>query len=451
MIRLLICIISLLSACATVEKSWPEATRAVAISQTLQPMKRFGTVVSTPPQRSNQDIIQDFLDLSFRMESGRTIPVLTRFDGPITVRVTGRTNPTMMKDLESLLQRLQTEAMINIRIVSRNSPAAITIEAVPKATLQKAVPSAACFVVPRINSWKEFKAARRTSKVDWTTLDRRDRAVIFVPSDVAPQEIRDCMHEELAQALGPLNDLYRLPDSVFNDDNIHTVLTAFDMLILRAYYAQELSNGMTRSAVAARLPAILTRLNAAGDLLGKSPQRDTARDWIDAIQLALSRGESLSSRRAAAQKAVYLADAFGWSGTRAGFANYAYGRLLAGYDPHSALQSFNAARQAYGQNPDTNIHSAHVAVQHAAFSLAAGNAELTISLADAFIPVATRNQNAALLATLMMFKSEALDMRGDTAQAAALRLDSLGWARYGFGSDRNVQARLDEIAALRRF
>jgi len=34
----------------------------------------------------------------------------------------------------------------------------------------------------------------------------------------SPQEVRDCLHEELAQALGPLNDLYRLPDSVFNDD-----------------------------------------------------------------------------------------------------------------------------------------------------------------------------------------------------------------------------------------
>ena len=51
----------------------------------------------------------------------------------------------------------------------------------------------------------------------------------------------------------------------------------------------------------------------------------------------------------------------------------------------------------------------------------------------------------------MMFKAAALEMRGDIAQAESLRLDSLGWARYGFGSDANVQARLDEIAALRPF
>ena len=55
--------------------------------------------------------------------------------------------------------------------------------------------------------------------------------------------MRDCLHEELAQAMGPLNDLYELSDSVFNDDNFHTVLTGFDMLVLRLHYAPELANG----------------------------------------------------------------------------------------------------------------------------------------------------------------------------------------------------------------
>ena len=76
--------------------------------------------------------------------------------------------------------------------------------------------------------------------------------------------MRDCLHEELAQALGPLNDLYRLSDSVFNDDNMHTVLTGFDMLILRVFYSPALRSGMTRAEVAARLPAILAQLNPAG-------------------------------------------------------------------------------------------------------------------------------------------------------------------------------------------
>ena len=90
-------------------------------------------------------------------------------------------------------------------------------------------------------------------------------------------------------------------------------------------------------------------------------------------------------------------------------------------------------------------------MQQAAFALAAGDAARTIALSDRWAPVAERHQNAALLATLLMFKAAALEMRGDIAQAESLRLDSLGWARYGFGSDANVQARLNEIAALRPY
>ena len=107
---------------------------------------------------------------------------------------------------------------------------------------------------------------------------------IFLPNDASPQEARDCLHEELAQAIGPLNDLYRLPDSVFNDDNVHTVLTGFDMLILRAYYAPELRSGMTRAQVAAKLPAILSRYNPAGDNLSPVHASETPRAWINAIQ-----------------------------------------------------------------------------------------------------------------------------------------------------------------------
>ena len=436
--------------CAPVPQDAPPS-RALTMADSLPPMRVFHNDYVAPALRSNTEIAQDFLDLSFRMESGRAVPQLTRFERPITVRATGDTNPTLLRDLDQLLARLRTEARIDITMVPEDQQAAITIQALPRATMHAAVPRAACFVVPRLTSWEEFKIARRTPQVDWTTLTRRDRAAIFVPSDVAPQESRDCLHEELAQALGPLNDLYRLPDSVFNDDNIHAVLTSFDMLVLRTFYDPALSNGMTRGDVAARLPAILTRLNARGANNQGRPLNDTSRDWIEAMETALASGSTPNKRRMAAQQAIHLGQAFGWSGTRIGSAHYAHGRLQVGSDPQAALDSFNAANTAYQGQPNTLIHAAHIAVQQAAFFLAAGDAASTIALADQNLDVAARHQNAALLSTLMMFKAAALEMRGDSAQAEAVRLDSLGWARYGFGSDANVQARLDEIAALRPY
>ena len=38
--------------------------------------------------------------------------------------------------------------------------------------------------------------------------------------------------------------------------------------------------------------------------------------------------------------------------------------------------------------------------------------------------------------------------KGKSEAAQAVRLDSLGWARYGFGSDHAVHAKMREIAAL---
>jgi hypothetical protein len=87
-------------------------------------------------------------------------------------------------------------------------------------------------------------------------------------------------------------------------------------------------------------------------------------------------------------------------------------------------------------------------MQMAAFALSSGQPEVTIKLAERTIPVVTRAQNAALLATFMLLKAQALDQLGRADEAQAVRLDSLGWARYGFGSEQEVRARIADIAAL---
>ncbi len=439
-------ILAILAACNP--SNLPEvSTRAVAPSTTLPPMKVFQGTPATTTTRPNSEIMTDFLDLAFRMESGRSIPVMTRFNGPITVRATGQVPASLMPDLRSLVTRIRNEAAIDISV--SNSPnASITVEAIKRKDLQRAVPQAACFVVPRVSSWAEYKSARRTKTIDWTTLNRREKASIFIPSDVSPQEVRDCLHEELAQALGPLNDLYRLPDSVFNDDNIHTVLTAFDMLILRMYYSADLSNGMTRGQAAAVLPSLLARMNPAGQRGGGRAIQDTPRDWITYMTTALAPGSSRNMRANSAAQAVDIAGALRWSGPRRGFTHYAQGRIQVGTDPDAALASFITARRFYGSDPLTQLHAAHVAVQLAAFTLSSGQAEQTLSLVDGYIPYAHRAQNAALLATLMMFRAEALELMGRDAEAQRVRLDSLGWARYGFGSEQNVRARLREVQNL---
>jgi len=400
--------------------------------------------------RPNAQITADFLDLEFQMESGQSLPRLTRFEGPVSVRMTGAVPPLAEQDLTLLLGRLRAEAGIDVAQVPAGAPAQITVEFASRAELRRLEPSAACFVAPNVTTLTEFRARRGSAALDWQGLQRRDRLAIFVPADTSPQEVRDCLHEEIAQALGPLNDLFRLPDSVFNDDNFQSVLTDFDMLVLRLHYAPALANGMTRAEVATRLPGLIAALNPQGAYPGGWTRPSTPRAWTDALRTALGTPGTAATRLPAAKRMLSIAQSQGWTDNRLGFSWFALGRLLAPTDPAGAERAYRAAAQVYARLPDGGVHLSHVLMQLAALSLGSGRPEQAMTLADQALPLAMRGQNAALQASLMMIKAEALTQLGRDTEAGALRLDSLAAARYGFGDAQAVRAREVEIATLAR-
>ena len=444
--RFLLPLYLFLGACMPVSQSEP-ATRSAFVDPTLPAMKAFSVPRPKPVQASNADLTRDFMDLAMALESGRDLEVFTRFEGPISVRLVGSVQSTVPSDLDRLLHRLRMEAGINIFATSAPE-ANITINAVSRADIQRFLPQAACFVVPNVSTLSEYRQARRSNRVNWGKITSRTRLAIFLPNDSSPQEARDCLHEELAQALGPLNDLYRLPDSVFNDDNVHTVLTGYDMLILRAYYDPVLRNGMSRSEVMDRLPGLFARLNPAGERISPRRAARTPRPWIEAIQTALGPGASPITRRAAATEALSIASAMGWEDHRRGFTHYAMGRIIQSTDPDAARAQFRQADAYFARTPNTELHRAYVASQLAAYALTEKNPDAAIHLTGGSIDLAARHENAALLSTLLMLRAEALDLEGRASAGAEVRLDSLGWARYGFGSDWSVRAKLREIASL---
>ena len=445
MLRYVLPILIVLSACAPVPNSEVPERRAPNLN--LPPMKSFTSNRVQPTVRSNAQIAQDFLDLGFMMESGRKLPFLTKFEGPIRVAVQPGAPASLDRDLSRLIQRIRNEARVPISRSNDIREAEIVIQAVPQRTLQSAVPQAACFVVPNVSTWSEFKRLRGRARTDWTRLKRREKAMVIIPSDVSPQEVRDCLHEEIAQAIGPLNDLYRLPDSTFNDDNFHTVLTGFDMLILRLFYSSKIQNGMTREQAAAVLPSLLARFNPRGQRGPQTVSR-TPMQWDRAIGAALAVGTSSGRRVALASQAVKLAERNGWRDNRLAFSLFVLGRVTLANKPDIAIQSFLRAGKIYGSLYGKSIQSAHVATQMAAFALSTGDYGSAIKIANGAIGAAQRSQNAALLSTLLMIKAEALNKSGRASEASLVLRDGLAWGRYGFGSQKNLRDRLNEIRAL---
>lgn len=446
--RLSVLALCLISACAPAPSA--EVTKSSAFDSSalsgVAGTRAFAAPAPTTAQRSNAEMARDFLDLTFRMESGRAIPALSRFEGPITIGLSGDVPATTSAELSRLINRLRAEAGLDVRPAQAGEAASITIDFVPRAQMRRAVPTAACFVVPGVRSFAEYKSVRGTAQVDWGRLTRREHVVIAIPSDTSPQEVRDCLHEEVAQAMGPLNDLYHLPDSVFNDDNFHTVLTGFDMLMLRVYYAPELRSGMNEAEVARHVPAILARLNPGGEGRQGNLKSIAPRSWVAAVEQSF--GLRGGTSKAAAERMLSIAMAQGWTDGRMAFSYYALGRAQVTSDPEAAVRAFAKAAQIYRALPGGQVHSAHVDMQLAAIALSTGQPGQAIQFADRAIPAVKQAENAALLATLMLIKAEALESQGMVAEAKAMRLDSLGWARYGFGSEAQVRARMSEVSAL---
>lgn len=425
-----------------------ETERRASPALELPPMRTFATPMPSQPRQSNAVIARDFLELAFRLENGDRLAVFSRFEGPVTVAVLGKQPPTLGPDLDRLLQRLRKEAGIDISRTARARDANIVIEVVTSAQIKDVAPSAACFVRPNVSDWSDYRARRNDRRTYWTGLSARQRMAIFLPRDVAPQEVRDCLHEEIAQALGPVNDLYRLSESVFNDDNFSSVLTGHDMLILKTHYDPALRTGMREREVAARLPDILARLNPAGGRSGIAPPIRRDGQWHTEIAKATAVRSSKARRRLAAERAVNLAAAEGASAARLALSYYWLGRLSLTTSPERAVSAFLTAQQLYRRIPGADLPQAYVALQLAAFQLSGGSADRAISLVDASLPAARRGEHAALLSLLLLVKAEALEVKGERRQAQRIQRDALAWARYGFGKDENVRDRAAEILSI---
>ena len=213
----------------------------------------------------------------------------------------------------------------------------------------------------------------------------------------------------MAQALGPANDLYRIPDTVFNDDNFHSVLTSFDMLMLRALYDPALPAGASEIEVSSKILAVLNRLNPRGRNRAPAARAPVNTAWKSAVESALDRRRSRVVRRNASRRAIGLALAMQPTDHRLGLSLLTYGRVLLRRDPVAAREQFDLAyRQFVASVGPDDIRTAHAALHLALLALREGRLTDAEKLAADHILPARRAENAVVLSGLLAIRSEAL-------------------------------------------
>ncbi len=376
--------------------------------------------------RSNLAIADEFISYLFETEGGVRIPRLLKYEGPVRVSLDGAL-ASYRGDLQSVLAGLRQKSGIDIALT--DGAANIRILQVPAAALKRIYPTAACVVVPGVRSFAEV---RRLQFPRWSTQQELTRALVLIPDTTPPYIVRACLNEEIAQALGPVNDLYRVSDTVFNDDNVFNRLTEYDHLILRLLYSPELQIGMGPAAVRARLPALLARENPAGARAGQPSTSDER--WQALIETAMNTGNPRPSRLSAAAKAVERARRFG--DHRLAHSLLIYGRLTLKTRPDLAAAAF---RESYALNQSqlgpANLRSALSGMHMAAIAIAAGDFEAVIRLTTPALATARRFSDPVMQAGIQGLRALAFAQLGQNSKAQAAQLDSEAQARYAFGEN----------------
>ena len=299
-------------------------------------------------------------------------------------------------------------------------------------------------------------AARPSDRLRWPDQATLERAAIFLPLDTTPQDVRDCLNEEITQALGPANDLYRLPDTDLerrqlprHGDAVRHADPA------RRSTSRSSSSGMTRDevgggAAAASSPAPTRK----GRGLPRAAARRRSRAaWAEAIETALvARRAAPAAARGRGQAPTEIAAEMRPVDHRLGVSLLTLGPAQPAPRPGGGGAGL---RRRPTRSSATRFGVDDVRTAQAGVHLAA------LALGDR--PVRARDRarrpapaGGARRAERDPARRAPVDQgrgagrrSGEAEAAQAARLDSLRWARYGFGDADGALAREQaQLAAL---
>lgn len=405
-----------------------------------------GALVSAPIYGSNADHADNLIDLYYRTEWDATREGLAKWDGPVTVSIDTPALKDYAPFLERYLGRLRTEGGVDIRLVDAGK-GAISLRTAPSTEMRRNFPTAFCLVVPgRMDFSDLIDSLSRPDRIDWTLIERIEAATVFIPVVASPYQVRACMMEEIAQALGPGNDIYYLADSIFNDDGAHMAPTSFDMLALRVLYDPAMTPGMPLEQARPIVRSLLDRLRPEGAGVPRGPAFPPAPEWKDTILASSAHGVPSVTQLAIAEEAVRLSRTFSPTDPRRGFSFERLGRAYLAQDkPEKAEFAFRRAVAAYEisvGDQDVRVASARVwlaiALNHQ------GKSGQALTQVDLALPMLAAHDTEERISVALEQRHRAQSALGQQQEALQTALIGVDWALYAFGADYG------ELAASRK-
>ncbi|QDL92580.1 DUF2927 domain-containing protein [Paroceanicella profunda] len=404
-----------------------------------------------PVEEANRDIADDLVDLVFHPENGPDLDSLLRFEEPVRVALVGDGLEQFGPDLDRLIARMRAEAELDIARTDTREAANIRVTLAPKRQMLEVFPGAQCFILPGLFTWSEFAIAlRRNTLPRWEDLTSLTGATIFIPSTSTPNEIRECFEEEIAQAMGPANDLFRLPETVFNDDNVYATLTRFDLLILRVLYDPSLHSGMSREETRAAALKVLDTVNPDGRRLPRRHSMAPEPDWTILINSLFEGGMSRDMKRYTLRAALKLAVDFPQPDHRLAYTLDLLASLEYPDRPALADGLLQRALESLEEHfPEGDLRTATIRLYLAQTRLTLDHPDEALALVDAALPVFSAYAIPLNISHALHVRAGALTALGRSDEAVTNAIDSVRWARYAQGADYSnldaLQQRLENM------
>jgi hypothetical protein len=212
---------------------------------------------------TDAEIIDGFYRIVFGAEfhvSG-SVDRIRKYEKPVRVHVDSRSKPDRRKEVAEVVDDIRSKIRhLDIAMADSRKEANVTVTLVRDRDIEKTIRQ----------FYGREQAARIVKSLEPQCLSgfrkdelfRIEHSDVIVVVDAGEFIFRDCIYEELLQALGPINDDDDLPWTMFNDDVQMGFFGIYDQYLLNILYDPRIRAGMTKEQVKALLPQILPDVRA---------------------------------------------------------------------------------------------------------------------------------------------------------------------------------------------
>lgn len=221
---------------------------------------------------SEQDLARNFeriaLHREYRFEGGRIVrdprpTPLARWEGPIRYAVTGGSSADLAA-IERFAARLSGVTGVAMTRLSKATGANLSLLILneeERATLLEGLEAAAqTGMIPLAEDWARNPGRTCVGWFAFASSGAITGVTILVKDELRGVFREACFQEEMAQAMGLIQDDPRVRPSIFNDDQEFAYLTLHDEYLLRILYHPVMRAGMTPEEARAAVPAAIVAL-----------------------------------------------------------------------------------------------------------------------------------------------------------------------------------------------